>query len=54
MEALLILIILAAAALTGFGIYFFMVVLSTLHVHRRAMHALHQELASRAVPRSHA
>lgn len=52
MEALLILLVLVALALLGLGIAFTVRLWSVLGMHRQAMHALHQELAQRRVPRT--
>jgi hypothetical protein len=52
MEALLIIAIIVLAGIIVFGVYFFTLLMSALTTHRQAMHALHQELAARRVPRS--
>jgi hypothetical protein len=51
MESLIIVVLLAGAVLLGIGIAFHILLWSTLKMHRRAMDALHRELAQRSLAR---
>jgi hypothetical protein len=45
MTGLLILFILLAALVLGLGIHFYLLTISTMQEHRRAMNAMHQKIA---------
>lgn len=51
MEALILVLTLVGLGLLVLGVAFYVRLWSVLGMHRRAMHALHQELAQRRVPR---
>jgi hypothetical protein len=51
MEVLLVLLVLIGLGTLVLGVAFYVRLWSTLGMHRQAMHALHQELAQRRVPR---
>lgn len=51
MAVLLIFVVIVAVAVFGFSVHFYFTALSTMAMHRQAMHALHQELAYRRLGR---